>query len=460
MRRDPTGGHLAERLHRDPHRIPLKSLCVGEVRGLPTLRLGRDRRHRGRRRRAREPGAGRTVRDPATDAAAVERWRRRLSGGGGGGGGGGSRADRRGGPSAPSPSRTARPAPSCSWRPARARRSRAAAAATPPATTTPPPATTAETPRPRQAAATTVAAPATDGAGAGHDRAGRAAGGHDAANAAAAASSGGDDSGTPDLPRDGLVVLIGVLLLGLAVALRAIRARERRIGWALLGFCVVYLLALAGLVTGVAGAAIANPASFAVTAGDGETLLTFDAPPAGLALVVRRATGAVPPASCATANAGLDRGPRHRQPVVDAALANGTAYSYRACLTGAGGDVVRLTASATPSRASTRRAPRPVGGALVRAGSAAASRSAGATGRPRLRGHDRRAQVRLGADVAQRRQGRLHAATARRCSTTRSRSPGPLRRVRLDEDDNAAAAVRRRCRSFDPPLRTPFDRSA
>ena len=76
------------------------------------------------------------------------------------------------------------------------------------------------------------------------------------------------------------MVLIGILLVGLAVALRAIRARERRIGYALLGFCVVYLVALAGLATGVAGAAVANPANFTVTAGDGENVLTFDAPPA------------------------------------------------------------------------------------------------------------------------------------------------------------------------------------
>ena len=54
-------------------------------------------------------------------------------------------------------------------------------------------------------------------------------------------------------------MLVGVLLLGLGVAMRAIRSRERRIGWALLGFCVVYLLALAGLVTGAAGAATLNP---------------------------------------------------------------------------------------------------------------------------------------------------------------------------------------------------------
>ena len=74
---------------------------------------------------------------------------------------------------------------------------------------------------------------------------------------------------------DGLVVLIGILLMVIAVAFRAIRARERRIGYALLGFCVVYLLALAGLRPRFAGAAAANPANFTVTAGDGENALTF-----------------------------------------------------------------------------------------------------------------------------------------------------------------------------------------
>ena len=100
-----------------------------------------------------------------------------------------------------------------------------------------------------------------DGRGAGHDRAGS---GHDGRARAAAdderraaarrrgAPVGGDDSGS-GLPVDGLVVLGGVLLMGIAVAFRAIKARERRIGWALLGFCAVYLVALAGVVAGYAG---------------------------------------------------------------------------------------------------------------------------------------------------------------------------------------------------------------
>ncbi len=109
----------------------------------------------------------------------------------------------------------------------------------PPTTTTEPPATTAEAPVTTADAPVTTAAvvpPPTTTA---------------EEQPAAAASSGDDDSGS--LPRDGLVVLGGVLLLGIAVAFRAIKARERRIGFALLGFCAVYLVALAGVVSGYAG---------------------------------------------------------------------------------------------------------------------------------------------------------------------------------------------------------------
>ena len=68
-------------------------------------------------------------------------------------------------------------------------------------------------------------------------------------------AAGGSDSGSGGsvLPRDGVIVLVGVLLVGLAVAVRAIRTRERRIGFALLAFCLAYLVVLAGLVSGVTG---------------------------------------------------------------------------------------------------------------------------------------------------------------------------------------------------------------
>jgi hypothetical protein len=142
----------------------------------------------------------------------------------------------------------------------------AAGTVTPPVTTTPPPTTTAETPATTaEAPATTASAPATT-AQAPVTTAEVAPPAATTPQPTAAGSSGGRDSGTPSLPRDGIVVLIGVLLLGVGVALRAIRSRERRIGLALLGFCVVYLLALAGFVTGVAGAATANPVGFGATA--------------------------------------------------------------------------------------------------------------------------------------------------------------------------------------------------
>jgi hypothetical protein len=191
------------------------------------------------------------------------------SGGGGGGGGGSSRPIVRipTGPVAVANGRAG-----AVLLEATGERTRAPVAATPatttgtlPTTTAEPPVTTAAAPvatTPAPATTAEITPPATTGA-----------------QPAAARSSGGD-SGPRTVPRDGIVVLIGVLLLGIGVALRALRARERRIGLALLGFCVVYLVALAGLMTGVAGAATANPGSVGVTAGDGETPL--DAPPPGI----------------------------------------------------------------------------------------------------------------------------------------------------------------------------------
>jgi hypothetical protein len=46
-------------------------------------------------------------------------------------------------------------------------------------------------------------------------------------------------------------VLAGVLVLGLLVGVRALRARDRRLGFLLLGFCLGYLVVLAALVAGV-----------------------------------------------------------------------------------------------------------------------------------------------------------------------------------------------------------------
>jgi hypothetical protein len=66
-------------------------------------------------------------------------------------------------------------------------------------------------------------------------------------------TAAGDPGSDTVLPRDGVIVLVGVLLVGLAVALRAIRGRERRVGLALLAFCLAYLVVLGGLVFGVAG---------------------------------------------------------------------------------------------------------------------------------------------------------------------------------------------------------------
>jgi hypothetical protein len=107
-----------------------------------------------------------------------------------------------------------------------------------PPTATEPPVTTAATP------VTTAEAPATTAAKPPAPT---------ATQPAPVESSGHGDSVLSSLPRDGIAVLVGILLLGFGVAFQAIRSHERRIGWALLTFCVVYLLTLAGLAAGVAG---------------------------------------------------------------------------------------------------------------------------------------------------------------------------------------------------------------
>ena len=255
-----------------------------------------------------------------------------------------------------------------------------------------------------------------------------------------------------------MVVLIGILLVGLAVALRAIRARERRIGWALLGFCIVYLLALAGLVTGVAGAAPPTRRT-SVTAGDGENALTFDAPPAGLALVIRRAAGAAAPASCATgapvstAGAGTGSGrrrgarERHRLPLPRLPERCGRHV------------VRRHRARRHRRRASTPRRRGPCGG----------SRSRALGGRVVL-GWRNPADRDFGTALVVRKFGSQPTSPSDGKVVYRGDRPSlldypfSLRSVNyavfaLDEDDNAAAAVRASLPRFDPPLRTPFDRS-
>jgi hypothetical protein len=161
---------------------------------------------------------------------------------------------------------------------------------------------------------------------------------------AAKASSGGKSA----LPRDGLVVLVGILVAGLAVSVRAIRVQERRIGWALLGFCLVYLVVLGGLVSGVAGAAPAPPGDVTATAGDGQILVSFDPPLEPGATVSLARDAGRSPSSCVDPSADetltLLNGP-----IVEVGLANGTTYHYAVCTDDGTGQSASVAVSATPT---------------------------------------------------------------------------------------------------------------
>jgi hypothetical protein len=154
--------------------------------------------------------------------------------------------------------------------------------------------------------------------------------------------------GSQSIPRDGLVVLVAVLLAGLAVSVRAIRTRERRIGWALMAFCLVYLLVLGGLVSGVAGAASAPPAGVSATAGDGEILVSFDPLLTPGTTVSLARSALAPPADCVDGTAdelltGLTG------PIVEAGLDNGTTYFYALCTDDGTSRSGSVAVSATPS---------------------------------------------------------------------------------------------------------------
>ena len=180
--------------------------------------------------------------------------------------------------------------------------------------------------------------------------------------------------------------------------------------------------------------------------------------------MIRRAAGAAAPASCATgapvSTAGAGTGT-----VVDRGLANGTAYRYRACLTGAGGTSSGVTGTATPSSGVDTTPPRPVrrlavralGGRVVLGWRNPADRDFGIG--------PGSAQVRLPADVAERRQGRLPRRPPvaarlsvlapqrqlRRVRARRGRQRG-RRRARL------AAALRSAAADAVRPLRDPQSR--
>ena len=187
-------------------------------------------------------------------------------------------------------------------------------------------------------------------------------------------------------------------------------------------------------------------------------LLTFDAPPAGLALVVRRIAGTVPPASCSTGTAVAIATPASGSQV-DGPLANGSAVSYRACLVDDGVSSSGSTASATPvsgvdsvaPRAVSRLVVRPLGGRVALAWRNPADRDFAATVVVR----------KFGSAPTSPTDGKVVYSGDR---ATLLDYPFSVSSVHyalfaVDEDGNAAAAVRATLPRFDPPLRTPLDRA-
>jgi hypothetical protein len=248
-------------------------------------------------------------------------------------------------------------------------------------------------------------------------------------------------------------VLIGVLMAGVAVSVRAIRGRERRIGWALMAFCVLYLLVLGGLVTGVAGAAIPPPSNVVAVAGDGEILLSFDPPlvPNGTVDVAR--TAGHQPASC-TDQAADQLLPNLSGPAVDGGLHNGSTYYYALCTD----DGVTQSASvfvhaipvsgviAVPAVSGAR--------AIVRTRDVTVSwRNPGAP-------FDHAIVVRkLGSRPASLDDGAVLADGAVSSVVDHPLSNGPVwfAIFAADAEDTLADAVYVSIPKFDPPLRLPYD---
>jgi hypothetical protein len=260
-------------------------------------------------------------------------------------------------------------------------------------------------------------------------------------------------SGSTSIPRDGLAVLVAVLIAGLAVSVRAIRGRERRIGWALMAFCLVYMLVLGGLVTGVAGAAIPPPSSVAAIAGDGEVLVSFDPPiaPNTTIDVARSAAGA--PASCVDPGAdellnGLTG------PTVDSGLVNGRTYYYSVCADDGSGQSASVVVAAKP--VSGIVVVPPVSGARAKVGKRNVTVSWRNPGAP----FDHVVVVRkLGSRPTSLDDGELIADAAVRSVIDHPLSSGPVwfAIFAADSEDTLSDPVYVGIPKFDPALRLPYD---
>jgi hypothetical protein len=259
-----------------------------------------------------------------------------------------------------------------------------------------------------------------------------------------------------DLPREAWAVLIAVLLVGLGVSFRTIRSRERRIGFALLAFCFVYLGVVAALLTGVAGAAVAPPTGAVAVAGDGEVQLLFDAPPPGRTVTIVRSSASSPLAGCSDVGDQRWTG-LLTDPVLDRGRANGVALDYILCTAESGGFSDPVHVTATPTASVDVQAPARVGSPRIRV-------AAGGVGLS----WKLPADADLDGILVVRRVG--HAPTgpddgvvvAQGRATTVLDHPFSLLPVHyaiyaFDQAGNVSSASRLHVASYDPPLRTPFD---
>jgi hypothetical protein len=267
------------------------------------------------------------------------------------------------------------------------------------------------------------------------------------------ANQGGPES--TSLPGDGLAVLVAVLIAGVAVSVRAIRGRERRIGWALMGFCVLYLLVLGGLVTGVAGAAIPPPSNVVAVAGDGEVLVSFDPPlPVSTTVDLARSSSGQP-ASC-TDGSGSD----HELltgltgPTVDSGLVNGRTYWYALCTDDGTSKSPSVVVSAKPV-SGVIDVP-PVSGARVVVRTRDVTVSWRNPGAP----FDHAVVVRkFGSRPASLDDGEVIADDAVTSAVDHPISNGPVwfAIFAADAEDTLADPVYIGIPKFDPPLRLPYD---
>jgi hypothetical protein len=228
-------------------------------------------------------------------------------------------------------------------------------------------------------------------------------------------------------PTDGVILLVGLLVLGLTLGVRAVRARQSAVGVSLLVYCAAFLVVLGAVLAGVAVAAPSAPTALtAVADAPDRVTLHWSSAPDEVPVVAWRvlrddvAIADLPPEVTTHSDTGLRPGVTYR-------------YAVRP-LDAPPGELGATTSVRTPPVVPV--APLPVLGLRAVAqgrrvgGLVADAAVANATGR------GRRASARSGARGAPRRPGPAPRARDAGGGPPRLRTPRALRR--LD---------RRRCRT-------------